>query len=99
MPSIKIQRVPGLPKEIYQVDSGTLLSDFLMRNNVSADVRVIYNKSVLTDDDDIDITLMDGDEVMVIKGRIHLISSAKRSPFTVASMTIQKQNMMGTIGS
>lgn len=65
MPSIKIQRVPGLPKEIYQVDSGVVLSDFLMRNNVSADVRVIYNKSVLTDDDDIDITLMDGDEVMV----------------------------------
>lgn len=65
MPIVKIQRMPGLPKEIYSADSGTVLSDFLMRHNVSADVRVIYNKSALTDDDDIDITLMGGDEVMV----------------------------------
>lgn len=65
MPLIKIQRVPGMPKEIYNADAGTVLSDFLMRHNVSADVRVIYNKSMLSDDDDIDIALLDGDEVVV----------------------------------
>ncbi|MDU7405608.1 MAG: host specificity factor TipJ family phage tail protein [Citrobacter portucalensis] len=65
MPSIKIQRVPGMPKEIYNADAGTVLSDFLMRHNVSADVRVIYNRSILSDDDDIDIALQDGDEVVV----------------------------------
>lgn len=65
MPIVKIQRMPGLPKEIYSADSGTVLSDFLMRHNVSADVRVIYNKSILSDDDDIDIALVDGDEVVV----------------------------------
>lgn len=65
MPSIKIQRVPGMPKEVYSADAGTVLSDFLMRHNVSADVRVIYNKSMLSDDDDIDIALLDGDEVVV----------------------------------
>lgn len=65
MPIVKIQRMPGLPKEIYSADSGTLLSDFLMRHDVSADVRVIYNKSILSDDDDIDIALADGDEVVV----------------------------------
>lgn len=65
MPLIKIQRVPGLPKEIYQVDSGMVLSDFLMKHDVSADVRVIYNKSMLSDEDDIDIELRDGDEVTV----------------------------------
>ncbi|MCI2234023.1 host specificity factor TipJ family phage tail protein [Escherichia coli] len=65
MPIVKIQRMPGLPKEIYSADSGTVLSDFLMRHNVSADVRVIYNKSIMSDDDDIDIALADGDEVAV----------------------------------
>lgn len=65
MPLVKIQRVPGLPKEAYEVESGTLLSDFLFSHDVSADVRVIYNKSFLSDDDDIDIALVDGDDVMV----------------------------------
>lgn len=65
MPLIKIQRVPGMAKEIHRERAGVLLSDVLSSKNLSADIRVIYNKKKIADDDDVDFVLNDGDEVVI----------------------------------
>lgn len=65
MPTIQIQRVPGLPKSRVFAPHGVIFSDWLADQNLHRDVRVHINGRELKDDERIDFAIKNDDEVTI----------------------------------
>ncbi|WP_394743778.1 host specificity factor TipJ family phage tail protein [Escherichia coli] len=66
MPLIEIQRVPGLPKERAEVDTGTVFSEWLEMESFHRDIRIHFNGAELQADDELGFKLKDGDRVIIL---------------------------------
>lgn len=65
MPTIEIQRVPGLPKERLSAPDGMVFSEWLNGQNLHRDVRIHINGRELSDDESIDFLLKKEDEITI----------------------------------
>ena len=65
MPTIQIQRVPGLPKERVHVEAGEVFSDWLEKQQLHHEVRINRNGTELGDDDEIGFALEEGDQIVI----------------------------------
>lgn len=65
MPAIDIQRVPGLPKERFDVSAGTDFFNWLCLHDLHADIAISVNGNHLVCDDDLSFILNDGDHVVI----------------------------------
>lgn len=65
MPVIDIQRVPGLPKERFDVATGTDFFNWLCLHDLHADIAITVNGLQLADDDDLSFILNNGDHVVI----------------------------------
>ncbi|MGQ3902953.1 host specificity factor TipJ family phage tail protein [Mixta calida] len=85
MPPIELQRVPGTPKERFDVEEGTLLSDVLIKINIHSDVVVVLNGKELEQDDEVGIELKDSDRVQIYDQPKGVIGDVLKPIFKVVS--------------
>lgn len=65
MPTIEIQRVPGLPKERVVAPAGAVFCEWLDTQNLHADLRINLNGRELTDNDDVGFVLKESDRIAI----------------------------------
>lgn len=65
MPTIQIQRVPGLPKERINVEAGQVFGEWLEKQQLHHEVRINRNGTELGDDDEIGFVLGEGDHIVI----------------------------------
>lgn len=85
MPLIELQRVPGTPRERFSVDSGTLLSDWLLNADTHSDVVVVFNGRELGPDDEVGFELNEGDRVQIFDQPKGVIGDVLSPIFKVVS--------------
>lgn len=65
MPVIEIQRVPGMPKDRAEVETGTVFYDWLTQEGFHRDIRINVNGKELHPEEELGFVLQENDRVVI----------------------------------